>query len=85
MTVGQHQVMADGDVEACVNCGREPWMVSFGAPCPGPHPDVVAVMTDWHLRLGWRDVVASAAVLIVFVSTWAAAGAIGWAAWRLVH
>jgi len=86
MSVSQHLMMADGDVKACVNCGREPWMTAFGETCPGPHPDLVKVLTDHELRpLGWSDLFAAGAVLAVVASSWVAAGAIGWAAWSLVR
>jgi len=81
----QHRMMIDGDVEACVDCGREVWMASFMTGCPGPHPDVVAVLRDDLVRIGWREVAAVAVSVTVMVGLWAAVIGTGWAAWTLVR
>lgn len=78
-----HYMIPEGDVEACVNCGREPWMASYGEECLGPHPDFVKIRRNVALgRLTWEDIALNVFVVVFSASVWALVGLVGWQAFK---
>jgi len=86
----RHSLVYDDDFDEssgahCVHCGIEPWMESFAAPCPGPHPDLAQrsrrrtdppdVQPGFTVRHPFRLLVVLAAV----------SAAEAWAMWRLLR